>query len=154
MIIIAGTALHISATKLDVLYEEGFAHFFRAALTLKGVTHVFYAGLTLICALTLADVIAERVEARTLPNALQCIIMSMCLVLLVGSIARWLGNAVLDTSEFNQDIAMKDKDPALTNVKLIIVMSRHTVLAKDYVLYVVPTSDITKFESAAKQTKK
>jgi hypothetical protein len=61
---------------------------------------------------------------------------------------QWLGFSVKETSEFNQDVYLKDQ--TLNNAKLVIVMSRHTVLLKDGVLYVVPTADVTKFRTAGK----
>ena len=115
--------------------------------------HVVYAALTFGLAVALVVGIAKQVEARTLPTAEQCFTGLLFVLILGGSLGQWLGRAVMERSEFNQDIAMRDKDQTLTNAKLIIVMSRHTVLAKDDVLYVVPTSDITKFQNAAKQAK-
>jgi len=55
---------------------------------------------------------------------------------------------VKENPDFNQDVYVKEQQ--LSNTKLIIVMSRHTVLLKEDVLYVVPTADITKFQTAAK----
>ena len=41
-----------------------------------------------------------------------------------------------------------------SDMKLVIVMSRNTVLLKDKVLYVVPTADITNFQTANKNAKR
>jgi hypothetical protein len=61
---------------------------------------------------------------------------------------QWLGFSVKETSAFNQDVFLKDQ--TLSNAKLIIVMSRHTVMLKDDVLFVVPTGDISKFRTLGK----
>jgi hypothetical protein len=117
----------------------------------EGYFHILFAALALGLAFALVLVVANIVEARKLPTAGQCFRMLMLLVIFAGSVGQWLGHTVSETSEFSQDIALKDKDPMLTNAKLIIVMSRHTVLTKDGALYVLPTSDITKFQKPAKQ---
>jgi hypothetical protein len=119
----------------------------------EGFFHVVYAALTLSLAVTLVVIVAKQVEARELPTAGQCFAVLLLLVIFAGCLGQWLGQVVKETSAFNQDIALKDKDQTLTNAKLIIVMSRHTVLAKDDALYVLPTSDITKFQRAAKFAK-
>jgi hypothetical protein len=77
--------------------------------------------------------------------------MLLLLVLGAGSLGRWLGQSVEETTAFNQDVYFKDQ--SLNNVKLVIVMTRHAVLLKDSVLYVVPTGDITKFRTADKNAK-
>lgn len=119
----------------------------------EGYFHILCAAVTLGLAIMLVLIVAKQVEARKLPTAGQCFSMLLLLVIFAGSLGQWLGRVVTETSEFNQDIALKDKDQMLTNAKLIIVMSRHTVLAKEDALYVLPTSDITRFQKAAKQAK-
>ena len=37
----------------------------------------------------------------------------------------------------------------MSGMKIVIVMSRYTVLLKDHDLYVVPTADIVQFHSVA-----
>lgn len=119
----------------------------------EGYFHIVFGAVTLGLAVALVLIVAKQVEARRLPTAGQCFRMLLLLVIFAGGLGQWLGQVVKETSEFNQDIALKDKDQMLTNAKLIIVMSRHTVLVKDDALYVLPTSDITKFQKAAKEAK-
>jgi hypothetical protein len=45
-----------------------------------------------------------------------------------------------------QEIILKDK--TLSDVKVVLVMSRHTILLKDSSTLVVPTADIAQFKSA------
>jgi hypothetical protein len=102
-------------------------------------------------AVTLIFIIASYIEARTLPNAVQFMFVMLLLVTCAASLGHWLGQSVKETADFNQDVAIKDQ--TLTNVRLVMVMSRHTVLLKDGVLYAVPTGDITKFRTADKNAK-
>lgn len=115
----------------------------------QGYFHILSGVVAFGAAVTLIFVIAAHVEARTLPIAVQCMFMLLILIICAGSLGRWLGKSVEETSNFNQDVYFKDQ--SLTNVKLVIVMSRHTVLLKDKVLYVVPTADISKFRTAEKK---
>ncbi len=64
----------------------------------------------------------------------------MLAVLGSGALGQWLGYSVLET-ETPQDI--KINGIVIDGVKVVIVMSRHTVLLKDHDLYVVPTGDIS-----------
>jgi hypothetical protein len=96
-------------------------------------------------------VIASHVDARTVPTAVQCMFMLLLLIACAGGLGRWLGESVEETADFNQDVYFKEQ--MLSNVKLVIVMSRHTVLLKDKVLYVVPTGDIMEFWTADKNAK-
>lgn len=117
----------------------------------EGYFHIITGAVALGTAVTFIFVIASHVEARGLPTAVQCMFILLLLVIGAGSLGRWLGELVKETSDFNQDVYIKDQ--ALNNVKLVIVMSRHTVLLKDHVLYVVPTGDITKFQTVDKNAK-
>ena len=117
----------------------------------EGYFHILSGSVAFGTALAIIFVIAAHVEARTLPTAVQCMFMLLLLTTGAGSLGRWLGESVKETSDFNQDIYVKDQ--TLNNVKLVIVMSRHTVLLKDGVLYVVPTGDITKFRTVDKNAK-
>ncbi len=116
----------------------------------EGYFHILSGATTLFLAAGVIFVIVRLIGAGQRPTGVQCLNTVMLLVIFAASVGRWLGDSVRETSEFNQDIALKDKDEMLTNAKLIIVMSRHTVLSKDDVLYVIPTGDITKFQRASK----
>jgi hypothetical protein len=112
----------------------------------EGYFHILSGSVTLGTALALIFVIAAHIEARSLPTAIQCMFMLLLLVIGAGSLGRWLGESVKETSDFNQNVSLKDQ--TLNDVKLVIVMSRHTVLLKDRILYVVPTGDISKFQTS------
>ena len=115
----------------------------------QGYFHILSGVVAFGVAVTLIFVIAAHVEARNVPTAIQCMFMLLLLVIFAGSLGHWLGESVQETSNFNQDVYLKDQ--SLNNMKLVIVMSRHTVLLKDNVLYVMPTADISKFRTAEKK---
>jgi hypothetical protein len=72
--------------------------------------------------------------------------MLFLLVIGAGALGRWLGESVEETSYFNQDVHFKEQ--TLKDTKLVIVMSRHSVLLKDRILYVLPTADISRFQTS------
>jgi hypothetical protein len=111
----------------------------------EGYSHIVSGGVAVGTALAIIFVVAAHVEARSLPSAIQCMWVLLLLVIGAGSLGRWLGESVKETSDFDQNIYLKDQ--TLNNVKLVIVMSRHTVLLKDAVLNIVPTGDIAKFQT-------
>jgi hypothetical protein len=117
----------------------------------QGYFHILSGVVVFGAAVTLIFIVASHVEAHTLPTAVQWTFMLLLLVTTAAGLGRWLGESVQETANFNQDVYLKDQ--LLNNVKLVIVMSRHTVLLKDGVLYVMPTGDITKFRTADKNVK-
>ncbi len=116
-----------------------------------GYFHVFSGATAFAGAVALVLLIAVQVETRKLPTAIQCLFWLLLLVIISGSLGRWLGENVQETADFNQDVSVKDQ--TLSDVKLIIVFVRHTVLLKDKIVYVVPTADITKFQTADRTVK-
>jgi hypothetical protein len=109
-----------------------------------GYFHIISGFAVLGSVIALIFVIASYFNAAKLPTAIQCLFMLLFLFLIAGGLGRWLGESIDETSNFTQDVAMKDQ--TFTNVKLVMVMSRHTILLKDGVLFVVPTADITQFK--------
>ena len=57
----------------------------------------------------------------------------------------WLGFAMLESKTNDQDIVLKNG--TLNQAKLVMMMSHHTILYKDGVLYVVPTADVVQVTS-------
>jgi hypothetical protein len=94
---------------------------------------------------------ARYVQSGSLLSSSQLVFLVVALIGEVAMIGQWLGESVKETADFNQDVSLKDQ--TLTNAKLVIVMSRHTVLLKDNMLYVVPTGDISKFRTVGKNVK-
>jgi hypothetical protein len=112
----------------------------------QGYLHIISGVIVFCAAVALIVIIAVYIETRTLPNAVQCMWVLLLLIVCAGALGRWLGYSVEETSAFNQDVRFKDQ--TLNDAKLVIVMSRHTVLLKDRILYVVPTGDIAKFQTS------
>jgi hypothetical protein len=117
----------------------------------EGYHHIIMGASAFLGAVFLIVIMARCVETASLPSSTQALFLVLALIGEVAIIGQWLGESVEETADFNQDVALKDQ--TLTNAKLVIVMSRHTVLSKDGVLYVVPTSDITRFRTVDKNAK-
>ncbi len=88
-------------------------------------------------------------KADVWPNAVQVTYMLVLLIIGTACFGKWLAYSVSETSEFDQDVTLKNE--TLNDTKLILVMSRHTILMKDNVIYVVPTADIVQFKTAGKR---
>ncbi|MBR0753079.1 hypothetical protein JQ604_12885 [Bradyrhizobium jicamae] len=117
----------------------------------EGYFHIVSGAGALFGAVFLIMILARHVKSARPPNSLQLMFLSFALIGEVAIIGQWVGQTVREKSDFNQDVFVKDQ--ALNDVKIVIVMSRHTVLMKGNVLYVVPTADITKFQSIGKSIK-
>jgi hypothetical protein len=59
-------------------------------------------------------------------------------------LGQWLGYSVQESAR-GQEITLKNK--TLSDMKVVLVMSRHTILLKDNSTLVVPTADIAQFKS-------
>ena len=67
------------------------------------------------------------------------------IVLLSGFAGQWLAYTVQERPDFDQDIVTKNGE--FKSAKIVIVMSRFTVLLQDMTLHVVPTADIIEFKT-------
>ena len=113
--------------------------------------HILLGGLALFFALCWLSFVVSIVAKGTWPTSFDVMLVFFFSLTMAIFCGQWLGTTVKETSTFNQDVYVKDQ--TLNDVKLVIMMSRHTVLSKDGVLYVVPTADITKFRTADKNFK-
>jgi hypothetical protein len=121
-----------------------------AKLSGEGYFHILLGATVLGLGIVLIMQIVGYVATATLPNLTQAFWLLLSLGFTTASLGQWLGYSVQESAK-GQDITLKDK--TLSDMKVVIVMSRHTVLLKDNVLYVVPTGDITKFQTADKSAK-
>jgi hypothetical protein len=113
--------------------------------------HIISGTTAFGAAVVLILLIASYVEARITLTLAQYLSVLILLLICAAALGRWLGETVRETADFTQDVYVKDQ--TLNDVKLIIVMSRHTVLLKENILYTVPTGDITKFQTVDKNAK-
>ena len=67
----------------------------------------------------------------------------------IHSIGMWLGSSVLESRGYNEDIYLKNE--TISGVKLIMMMSSHTIFYKDQGVYVVPTTDVLRIVSSPTQ---
>ena len=115
----------------------------------RGYLHVVDSGAVIVTGLMLVLLSVRHVRSAAWPTAGQAAGLLFLAVTCAVLFGQWLGRTVLETSEFDQDIHLKNQ--TLTGVKLIGVMSRSTILLKDEVIHVVPTADISEFRSAGKK---
>lgn len=109
----------------------------------EGYFHILMGLTVLGLAIVLIVQIMGYIATRTLPNSSQAFYLLLSLSIATLSLGQWLGYSVQESAK-GQEITLKDK--TLTDMKVILVMSRHTILLKKDMLYVVPTADITSFK--------
>lgn len=110
----------------------------------EGYFHIIWSALALGIGIVIILQIVGYVISGTVPTIVQFAFLIMLVVAGAGGLGQWLGYSVLET-EKPQDVKLKDGD--MNGVKVVIVMSRHTIFLKDHDIYVVPTDDIKQFHS-------
>ncbi|TQF27645.1 hypothetical protein UNPF46_30510 [Bradyrhizobium sp. UNPF46] len=114
-----------------------------ARLNGDGYFHVLMGAMVLGLGIVIIMQVMGYVMAATFPNTTQAFWLILSLGFATVSLGQWLGYSVQESAK-GQEITLKDK--TLSDVKVVLVMSRHTILLKDGMLYVVPTADITSFK--------
>lgn len=112
----------------------------------QGYVHVLWSILAVAVGVTVIVLIGRHAISGTLPTIVQFVSLIVLVLIGAGGLGKWLGYSVLET-ETSQDV--KIKDAAMSGVKVVIILSRHTVLLKDHDFYVVPTGDISQFHRVA-----
>lgn len=116
----------------------------------QGYFHVI-SGVALVGAVILMIFATlSHLRAGTWPTLSQAASLSLLVLLITFGFGRWIADLVLESTVFDQDIRVRDQ--VMDNSKLVIVLSRFTILLKDNELRVVPTADISEFHSAHKLT--
>jgi hypothetical protein len=110
----------------------------------QGYFHIIWSAIALALGVIVIVQIIGYVITGTVPNIVQFTFLIMLGVSGAGALGQWLGYSVLET-EKPQDVKLKETE--MSGVKVVIVMSRHTIFTKDQDLYVVLTDDITQFHS-------
>ena len=106
--------------------------------------HVIWSVMAVALGVIIILQIVGYAISGKLPNLAQFAYLVMLVVSGAGGLGQWLGYSVLETEK---PLDVKIKDTAMSGVKIVIVMSQHTVLLKDHDLYVFPTVDIAQFHS-------
>src|SRR5437588_2360732 len=110
----------------------------------EGYFHAIFGVLAFgIGVVLVAQIISHAASART-PNGAQIIATVMMWVLAAGAFGQWLGYSVLEVARVTD---VKTKSGELSGVKVVMVLSRHTILLKDKDIYVVRTDEILEFHS-------
>jgi hypothetical protein len=112
----------------------------------QGYFHVIAGFVVLLIGVLILWLVWSYFKAGTMPTPMQFGSLAFLLVIGAGAVGQWLGRSVL---EVGQPLEVKIKDAAMTETKLIIELSRHTILLKNRDIYVVPTADITQFHEVA-----
>jgi hypothetical protein len=152
---VLSAAEHSGKVKRSHLRIAGLIFVLLSALILIGTIrrgeeyfHILFGATAIFIGVWLLLSVIEIITRREWPTVGQFTFVILFAVINTICFGQWLGFSVKETSEFNQDVYLKDQ--TLNNAKLVIVMSRHTILLKDGVLYVVPTADVAKFRTAGK----
>ena len=114
-----------------------------ATLNGEGYFHVLMGAAVLGLGIITIWQAMRYITGATMPNLKQGFFLCLLVAFTTVSLGQWLGYSVRESSKA-LDIVLKDK--TLTDMRVIIVMSRHTVLFKGDDLFVVPTADITQFQ--------
>lgn len=111
----------------------------------QGYFHILLGVLLLAFGVIVIVRIIGHAISRALPTAGQFTSLMILLGLIAIYCGQWLGYSVLESGTL---LDVNTKNGTMTHVKLIIVMSRDTILLKDKNILVVPTGDIAQFQSA------
>ena|ERR1700733_2225722 len=123
-------------------------HVWNTAHQGEAVLHIFFGMLVLVTAIGLIFMIAVFVIGGQWPDVKAHLMLFTVAVLLSLFFGQWLGFSLKESGK-SQEIAIKDT--VITDVKVIAVLARHTILlTKDKSILVVPTADISQFKSASK----
>jgi hypothetical protein len=114
-----------------------------ARISGEGYFHILLGAMVLGLGIVIISQILGYVTTATLPNSAQTFWLILSLGFATVSLGQWLGYSVQESAK-KQEITLKDK--TLSDMKVVLVMSRHTILLKDDMLYVVPTADIASFK--------
>lgn len=109
----------------------------------EGYFHIFVGAGVLVLVLMIIWEVVRYITTATMPNLINGFFLCLAVAFTAIGLGQWLGYSVRESSKA-QDIVLKNK--TLPDMRVVIVMSRHTVLFKDDDLFVVPTADITEFK--------
>jgi hypothetical protein len=108
----------------------------------EGYFHIVWSFIALGVGVIVILQIVGYVTTGTVPNIAQFTFLVVLVLAGAGALGQWLGYSVLET-EKPQDVKLKESE--MNGVKVVIVMSRHTIFIKDTDLFIVPTNDIKQF---------
>lgn len=111
----------------------------------QGYFHILMGVTVLGLSIVLIMQIMGYITTAILPNLSQAFFLFLSLSFTTIGLGQWLGYSVQESAK-GQEIILKDK--TLNDMKIILVMSRHTILLKDGMLHVVPTVDIASFKGS------
>ena len=107
--------------------------------------HTSYGATLLFMTVLVIIMVVRGVNAGQQLTAAHIFNYAILAVLLSWFAGQWLAYTVQERSEYDQDIVTKYGE--FKSAKIVIVMSRFTVLLQDKRLHVVPTGDSTEFKA-------
>lgn len=111
----------------------------------NGYIHVVYGTTLLFMVVAILIKFLRDVKAEGQWTAAGIANYAILAILLTWFGGQWLAYTVQERSDFDQDVVTKTGE--FKSAKIVIVMSRFTVLLQDRTLHVVPTGDITEFKT-------
>jgi len=117
---------------------------------LKPEPHYQYitsAWFSIIAAVSLPTTIALYTRYGIWPTIGQMTGIMVAAVFGTLSFGQWLGGSILYFDKFDQDVFAKNE--TVKDAKVIAVLSRHTLVMKDKVIYAFPTADVLKFATTS-----
>lgn len=112
----------------------------------EGYFHILFGVSVLFNAVLILWLCWKYYENGQIPTAFQFGALVFLLVLCAGGAGEWLGRSAL---EVGRPLDVKVKETTMSGVKLIVELSRHTVLLRDHDIFIVPTGDITQIHEVA-----
>jgi hypothetical protein len=106
--------------------------------------HLAAGWVTIFGVLSFLFVVQSHFNAGTWPTISQSMGILFGAITATVSFGNWVALTVAESPEIAQDVVTKDQ--TFSGVKVVIVMSRHTILLRDDNLLVIPTADITQFK--------
>jgi hypothetical protein len=111
--------------------------------------YIFYGTSAIGDGIVLAFIVGSWIYVRQWPSIVQFAWMMVSALAGAYVLGAWLGYSVLDSSIDNVNVTVKSE--TITDAKLILIMSHHTILYADQKVLVVPTDEVLKIAKVHKE---
>jgi hypothetical protein len=112
----------------------------------EGYFHILDGLVVQFIGVAILWLVWSHFKAGVMPRPMDFGRIAFLLIVGAGATGNWLGHSIL---EVGRPIDIKVKETTLNGVKLIVELSRHTILLKEHDIYIVPTADIAQIHSVA-----
>jgi len=97
-----------------------------------GYFHILFGAGIIVTGVLLILVVLSHVRSASWPTAMQAAAIVSLAAINALSFGQWLGHSLLETSQFDQDVRVKNG--MFNAVKVVAVMSRNTILLKEGII--------------------